>query len=311
MARKKPALIQTIDPAVSGGGPYAITDLGDYSSLYITNDTLAATTGSDNVLVEFSSDNGSTWSTDTVYFTQIYQGNATNGTNAGTYSMGQTTNNAILQIHNFNVAAPTFGISINPLPGVPRHRVYTTLHTVTTAWDAIRISKSADDFTTGNIYVWGERAPLTLIDTLSYPLTGDQTVDLTGYAAVNVVANAGSSIAADYLVHTQLAGTPDTSAGDYPQHRFLGTAAAADHTTAGFTGGFYIADVGSTTQRGAGVFHGWDMAVPACGVMFSSNNPAEHLHAHFRDAATAYDEMLSVDDAMDSGTVWVTGVATT
>lgn len=144
-------------------------------------------------------------------------------------------------------------------------------------------------------------------------VSGDQIVDVSGYANVNVTINAGSAASFDMTMRMAVAGTGEGSSGDYPHNRWInGTTSVVDHTTA-FTNSFILVDGTSpTTQRCYAILHGVDMALPT--VMQVSANLAdatETFYSGFRDTTTAYDQLEMLDDGLNSGTAWITGTPTT
>lgn len=310
---KKSKLIQVIDLSADAG-PWDIIDLGEYSEIYICSFDQESTIN-DEVLVQFSSNNGASFINTNYRTVAIADGfNTSDNVDTGAFlaAFANKANNFWGSIKNFNVAAPTFMSAAMNQSGGNRTYVMGTMQDSAVVMNAIRILKTTQDFTTGLVYVWGAREVLDLLEARDCSIApGTQEFNVSGYKKINVVANIGTN-ANDTRIRAQFStdgGNTWITTG-YRNSWVNGNGSGLDLVEN--ISSFEIKDgISDISHQCVGAFENVDVTIPMrCSVMFNLTS-IERFGAGLLPKTSAVDRMriLSPAATINSGTIWVTGVA--
>lgn len=311
MPNKKSKLIATFDLSTDPG-PWIVTDLDDYSEIYIVSFDQDSTT-KEEVQVQFSDDNGATYFTANYRTSIITDGfSQTVDSNTGALLSPVVNNGNCFWgvIKNWNVAAPTLmPAQLNKTAA--NTYVIVSMHDSAVAMNALKILKPTQDFTAGTLYVWGAREVVDLIEARDPSVSpGAQDIDVAGYSKVNVVAIVTTATNTNRIkVQVSSDGGSTFIAINYYNSWLNGNGTGQNNVEN--IDSFEIKDgVGGLNHTGIGIFENVDVNMPTrCSAMWNYT-AIERIGSGIQVNAEAINfiRVNALSGDMNGGTVWVTGV---
>lgn len=154
----------------SASSQLAFTDLSEYLYIRLTVTNLLRATSGTTLRMQFSSDNGSSYYSDSTYTTRWFDDAADDGEDTSSANITGDEDstylywNGLIHIYNFNSSVEThwdsFGIkSTSSGGGGSSSGVITSggMEGITTAWNALRLYSSSGNLTSGSVYLEGFR----------------------------------------------------------------------------------------------------------------------------------------------------------